>query len=142
MSQITFKNIETAKNVTLDTNLNILKSSGREVFIQDTAVYVLFYQLFTLKTSLISYSDIGNIVRDQKSSFHMEDSPDSIIANKYVFKARAVLKNVMIEDFIVTVRGLGYRVSNKWLPVIEKQENGENKHDFLKEITAIIEDCI
>jgi len=142
MSQITFKNIETAKNVTLDTNLNILKSSGREIFIQDSAVYVLFYQLFTLKTSLISYSDIGNIVRDQKSSFHMEDSPDSIIANKYVFKARAVLKNVMIEDFIVTVRGLGYRVSNKWLPVIEKQENGENKHDFLKEITAIIEDCI
>lgn len=142
MSQIKFKNIETAKSVTLDFNLNILKSSGREVFIQDAALYVLLHQLFTLQAPLISYSSIGSIVRDQKSSFHMEDSPDSIIANKYVFKARAVLKSVMVEDFIVTVRGLGYKVSNKWLPIVEEQGDKESKNAFIEEITVIIEDCI
>ena len=142
MSQITFKNIETAKTVMLDTSLNILKSSGREVFVQDAAIHIFLYQLFTLQTPLMSYSDIGNIVRDQKSSFHMEDTPDSIIANKYVFKARATLKSVMVEDFIVTVRGLGYKVSNKWLPVIKEENNKESKDAFIKEMTGIIEDCI
>ncbi|HGH6024409.1 TPA: hypothetical protein AB5H75_000280 [Vibrio mimicus] len=142
MSQITFKNIETAKSVTLDSHLCTLKSSGREFFIQDAAISVLLHHLFTLQAPLISYSDIGNIVRDQKSTFHMEDSPDSIIANKYVFKARAVLKSVMIEDFIVTVRGRGYKISNKWLPLIEVQTDDKSKNAFLAEITAIIEDCI
>lgn len=141
MSQITFKNVETSKLVTLELNLKILKSSGREVFIQDAAVYVLLYQLFTQNTSLTSYSDIGSIVRDQKSSFHMEDSSDNIIANKYIFKSRAILKSVMVEDFIVTVRGLGYKVSSKWLPLLENERDEQNKNVFLKEITAIIKDC-
>lgn len=141
MSQITFKNVETSKLVTLELNLKILKSSGKEVFIKDAAVYVFLYQLFTQNTSVKSYSDIGTIVREQKSSFHMEDSPDSIIANKYIFKSRAVLKSVMVEDFIVTVRGLGYKVSSKWLPLLESERDEQNKNAFLKEITAIIEDC-
>lgn len=141
MSQITFKNVETSKLVTLELNLKILKSSGREVFIQDAAVYVLLYQLFTQNKSLMSYSDIGSIVRDQKSSFHMEDSSDNIIANKYIFKSRAILKSVMVEDFIVTVRGLGYKVSSKWLPLLENERDEQNKNVFLKEITAIIKDC-
>ncbi|MFT2110837.1 hypothetical protein [Marinomonas sp. 2405UD68-3] len=142
MSQFTFKNIETAKLVTLNVNLKVLTSSGREMFIQDSAVFILLHQLFTQKTSLISYCDIGTIVRDQKSTFHMEDSPDSIIANKYVFKSRAALKSVLVDDFIVTVRGLGYKVSNKWLLVSEEKRNEQNKNAFLKEITGIIEDCI
>lgn len=142
MSQITFKNKQTGKSVTLDFNLKILKSAGREVFIQDSAVYSLLHRLFILQATLLSYSDIGCIVKDQKSSFHMEDSPDSIIANKYVFKARTVLKNVMIEDFIMTVRGLGYKVSPKWLPIVEEQVDEESKNAFIEEITAIIEDCI
>lgn len=142
MSTFTFKNIETSKLVMLNVNLKILKSSDREVYIQDSAVYVFLHHLFTQKAPLISYSDIGSIVRDQKSTFHMEDSPDSIIANKYVFKSRAVLKNVLVEDFIVTVRGVGYKTSNKWLPILEEKRDEQSKNTCLKEITAIIEDCI
>lgn len=142
MSTFTFKNIETSKLVMLNVNLKILKSSDREVYIQDSAVYVFLHHLFTQKAPLISYSDIGSIVREQKSTFHMEDSPDSIIANKYVFKSRAILKNVLVEDFIVTVRGVGYKISNKWLPILEEKRDEKSKNTCLKEITAIIEDCI
>ncbi|KYP94604.1 hypothetical protein [Rosenbergiella epipactidis] len=143
MSQITLKNIQTGKSATLDSNLKILKSAGREVFIQDSAVYILLHQLFTLQaTTLLSYNDIATIVRDQKSLIHMEDSPDSIIANKYIFKARSLLKSLMIDDFIMTIRGLGYKGSNKWLPILEKRANEEIKNAFLEEITAIIEECI
>ncbi|TBR37382.1 helix-turn-helix domain-containing protein, partial [Marinomonas agarivorans] len=142
MGQITFKNIETSKSVTFDVSLKILKTTGREIFLQDAAVYVLIHKLFTQHTSLVRYSDIGNIVRDQKSTFHMEDSPDSIIANKYVFKLRAVLKSILIEDFIVTIRGLGYKVSNKWQPILESNRDVQTKNAFLKEITSIIDDCI
>lgn len=141
MSQITFKNVETSKLVTLELNLKMLKSSGRDVFVQDAAVYVLLHQLFTQNTPLMSYSVISSIVREQKSSFHMEDVPDGIIANKYMFKSRVVLKSVMVEDFIVTVRGLGYKVSSKWLPLFESEQGEQNKDAFLKDIIAIIEDC-
>ncbi|MDW6092119.1 hypothetical protein [Vibrio rhizosphaerae] len=138
----TFKNIETAKLVTLDVSLKILKSSGREIFLQDAAVFVLLHHFFTHEAAVLSYHDIGCIVREQKSTFHMEDCPDNIIANKYVFKVRSILKNLMIDDFIVTVRGLGYKVSGKWLPLLADKEDGQNKHAFLKEIIAIIEDSI
>ncbi|GGN38280.1 hypothetical protein GCM10011350_38110 [Marinomonas arctica] len=48
----------------------------------------------------------------------------------------------MIEDFIMTVRGLGYKVSPKWLFFVEEQVDEESKNAFIEEITAIIEDCI
>lgn len=142
MSQLTFKNIETTKVVTLDVNLKILRSSGQEVFIQDAAVFVILHHLFTLKTKLISYSDISCIVREKKSTFHMADCPDNIIANKYVFKLRSILKSIMLGDFIVLVRNVGYKISNKWCPILESKRDEQNKHSFLKEITEIIEGCI
>ncbi len=142
MSHLSFKNIETAKIVTLDLNHNVLKSSGREVFIQDAAVYALLRRFFDLGSPVISYSDIGNIVRSQKSTFHMEDSTDNIIANKYIFKSRTVLRSVFVEDFIFTIRGLGYKVSNRWLPITTTKDNESGKSAFLGEIESIIEDCI
>ena len=142
MSEITFKNVETAKVVTLDSNFNTVKSQGREVFTQDPAVALLLRHLFMNPSSIMSFSDIASIVRKQKSTFHMEDSPDNIIANKYMFKVRAVLKSVLVENIIVTVRGLGYKVSTKWLPVVEETSLQESKNAFLDEITQIIEDCI
>ncbi|AGH82410.1 hypothetical protein PCNPT3_12370 [Psychromonas sp. CNPT3] len=142
MSQLTFKNIETTKIVTLDVNLKMLKSSGQEIFIQDAAVLVILHHLFTLKTKFILYSDIACIVKEQKSTFHMEGCPDNIIANKYVFKSRSILKNLMLDDFIVLVRGIGYKISSKWHPVLEGKRDEQNKNSFLKEITKIIADCI
>ncbi|WP_137297653.1 helix-turn-helix domain-containing protein [Psychromonas sp. SP041] len=142
MSLIKFKNIETTKLITLDTHLKTLSSSGRELFIQDSAVFAVFIQLLTLKTSVISYKTIANLIKEQKSKYHMDDCSNSIIANKYIFKVRTLLKSVMVEDFIVTVRGLGYKISNKWLSVQEEDNNEYNKSAFLKEITLIIDDCI
>lgn len=49
MAVVTFKNIETTKAVSLDLDLKLLQSSGREVFIQDTAVLSLLTHIFTLK---------------------------------------------------------------------------------------------
>lgn len=43
----------------------------------------------------------------------MEGSSDSILANKFIFKCRNILKSLFIDDFILTIRGLGYKVSNK-----------------------------
>jgi hypothetical protein len=142
MSLIKFKNIETTKLLTLDTHQKTLSSSGRETFIQDSAVYAVVIKALNLKTSVISYKAIGDLIKEQKSIFHMQDCSDSIIANKYIFKVRVLFKSIMVEDFIVTVRGLGYKISNKWLPVYEEENNEYNKGAFLKEITSIIDDCI
>ncbi|SJL83419.1 helix-turn-helix domain-containing protein [Vibrio palustris] len=142
MNQITFKHIETSRTITMDINLKMLKSFGREVFIQDSAVLFLFERFFTHKNVFVEYSDIASIVREKKSTFHMEDCADSIIANKYIFKSRNILKNLMIDDFIVTVRGVGYKVSNKWLPVSGKSKDEDQKDVFLNTITNIIQDSI
>lgn len=142
MSVITFKNIDTAKQLELHTNLNIIRSAGREIFIQDAAIYTLLIRLFTLTDPAIGYRDIADIVRGQKSSFHMEDCSDNIIANKYVFKARAALKSLMVEDFIVTVRGLGYKISPKWLLLSQRNNEDDNPQTLLTDIAAIIQDCI
>lgn len=52
MAVVTFKNIETTKAVSLDLDLKLLQSSGREVFIQDTAVLSLLTHIFTLKKNI------------------------------------------------------------------------------------------
>jgi hypothetical protein len=120
----------------------MLKSSGREIHIQDSAVLVSLHRLFTRKEGVVKYSDIACVVREQKSAFHMEDCPDGIIANKYLFKTRSILKNLMIDDLIVTVRGLGYKVSEKWLSIVDENKDEYQKDAFLNTITSIIDDCI
>lgn len=142
MDLLQFKNTETAKIMTLDSKLKVLSSDGREIFIQDSAIFALLYYLFTSKETVISYSIIGCIIKEKKSTSHMEDCSNNIIANKYIFKTRSILKGLMIEDFIITVRGLGYKISNKWLTIPGDDHINYKDSNFLNEIDLIIDNCI
>ena len=138
----TYKNIDSLQILTLDTNKSILSCTSRHAFLQDPALFSIFFRFFSLNDDIITYEEIGQIIRESKSQFHMQDSPDNIVANKYIFKARSLLKTLAIDDFIITVRGLGYKLSARWLPVYQEEQPKTDGNNFIDEITALIEDCI
>lgn len=142
MTVIQFKNIETARLVTLDLDLKVLSSDGVEVYIQDVATFTILKHFFLSTETIIRYDFIASIIKEYKSISHMNDCSDNIIANKYIFKVRNILKSLRVENFIVTVRGFGYKISNKWLSLVDKKSDINSKNNFLIAISRIIDESI
>ena len=138
MNWIKLTHIDTSKNLLICLDQKIVKCDGREKYINDPATYAIIVFLISNPDKLIKYSSICEIIDKYKKS---DNTSESIIANKYIFKVRDALKEFNITDIISTIRSQGYKLSGKW-KLMNSDVKKHRNNEFIDEVKSIISDCI
>lgn len=138
MTVFKIKNINNSILIEYSYNYAWIRSGHLEEHINDVTINEVFHKFFThTNRQIVTYSELCEIIRKNKSKEFLNSGTEGQIANQYIYKVRRILNHIGIKNFIITKRNFGYKINPEWLPILPTVD--ENIRSEKKSIISSIE---